>query len=44
MTIIIVFGIIHIQDDSLFDINLIIIVSFYVPLLFIAIFINDIIN
>ena len=44
MTIIIVFGIIHIEDDFLFDINLSIIVSFYVPLLFIAIFINDIIN
>ena len=44
MTIIIVFEIINIEDNSLFDINLIIIISFYVPLLFIAIFINDIIN
>ena len=44
MTIIILFGIIYIEDDSLFDINLIIIVSFYVPLLFLAILINDIIN
>ena len=44
ITIIIVFGIVQGEDDYLFDINLSIIVLFYVPLLFLAIFINDIIN